>query len=79
MLWKAQYSKYTHDTALGLRTFFWLVDALNLAIIAMGISARSFDIIMEHTPQQFSGVPLGMLVILILIGSSIELPFYAIL
>ena len=78
MLWKAQYFKYTHDTALGLRTF-WFVVALNLAIIAIGISARSFDIIMEHTPQQFSGVSLGMSVILVLIGSSIELPFYAIL
>jgi hypothetical protein len=52
---------------------------LNLAIIAIGISARSFDIIMEHTPQQFSGVSLRMSVILVLIGSSIELPFYAIL
>jgi len=48
--------------------------ALNLAIIAVGISliqVGAFNITMEHTPIQFSGVSLGMSVVLLLIGSSI--------
>jgi MFS family permease len=48
--------------------------AINLAIIAGGISliqVGAFNITMEHTPLQFSGVSLGMSVVLVLIGSSI--------
>ncbi len=48
--------------------------AINLAIIAIGISliqVGAFNITMEYTPIQFSGVSLGMSVVLVLIGSSI--------
>jgi MFS family permease len=48
--------------------------SLNLAIIAVGISliqVGAFNITMEYTPIQFSGVSLGMSVVLFLIGSSI--------
>jgi MFS family permease len=50
------------------------VVALNLAIVASGISliqVGAFNITMEYTPMQFSGVSLGMSVVLVLIGSSI--------
>ena len=48
--------------------------AISLAIIAVGISliqVGAFNITMEYTPIQFSGVSLGMSVVLFLIGSSI--------
>jgi MFS family permease len=48
--------------------------AINLAIVAIGISliqVGAFNITMEYTPLQFSGVSLGMSVVLVLIGSSI--------
>jgi MFS family permease len=48
--------------------------AMNLAIVAAGISLMqvgAFNITMEYTPHQFSGVSLGMSVVLVLIGSSI--------
>jgi MFS family permease len=48
--------------------------AMNLAIVAAGISLMqvgAFNITMEYTPRQFSGVSLGMSVVLVLIGSSI--------
>jgi MFS family permease len=48
--------------------------AINLAIVAVGISliqVGAFNITMEYTPRQFSGVSLGMSVVLVLIGSSI--------
>ena len=48
--------------------------AINLAIVDSGISliqVGTFNITMEHTPLQFSGVSLGMSVVLVLIGSSI--------
>ena len=48
--------------------------AINLAIVASGISliqVGAFNITMEYTPRQFSGVSLGMSVVLVLIGSSI--------
>jgi MFS family permease len=48
--------------------------AVNLAIVASGISliqVGAFNITMEYTPMQFSGVSLGMSVVLVLIGSSI--------
>ena len=48
--------------------------AINLALVAVGISliqVGAFNITMEHTPLQFSGVSLGMSVVLFLIGSSI--------
>jgi MFS family permease len=48
--------------------------AINLAIVASGISliqVGAFNITMEYTPIQFSGVSLGMSVVLVLIGSSI--------
>jgi MFS family permease len=48
--------------------------AINLAIVASGISliqVGAFNITMEYTPMQFSGVSLGMSVLLVLIGSSI--------
>jgi len=51
-----------------------LTIAINLAVVAIGISAiqvGAFNITMEHTPRQFSGVSLGMSVVLVLIGSSI--------
>jgi MFS family permease len=50
------------------------VVAINLAIVASGISliqVGAFNITMEYTPMQFSGVSLGMSVVLVLIGSSI--------
>ena len=48
--------------------------AMNLAIVAAGISLMqvgAFNITMEFTPRQFSGVSLGMSVVLVLIGNSI--------
>jgi MFS family permease len=48
--------------------------AINLAIVAIGISliqVGAFNITMEYTPLRFSGVSLGMSVVLVLIGSSI--------
>jgi MFS family permease len=48
--------------------------AMNLAIVASGISliqVGAFNITMEYTPMQFSGVSVGMSVVLVLIGSSI--------
>src|SRR5215831_13955620 len=48
--------------------------ATNLAIVAAGISLMqvgAFNITIEYTPRQFSGVSLGMSVVLVLIGSSI--------
>jgi MFS family permease len=48
--------------------------AINLAIVAAGISliqVGAFNITMEYTPIRFSGVSLGMSVVLVLIGSSI--------
>ena len=48
--------------------------AANLAIVASGISlvqAGAFNITLECNPRQFSGVSLGMSVVLVLIGSSI--------
>jgi MFS family permease len=48
--------------------------AINLAIVAAGISliqVGAFNITMEYTPLRFSGVSLGMSVVLLLIGSSI--------
>jgi MFS family permease len=51
-----------------------LIIAINLAVVAIGISAiqvGAFNITMEYTPSQYSGVSLGMSVVLVLIGSSI--------
>ena len=48
--------------------------AINLAIVAIGISLMqvgAFNVTMEYTPRQFSGVSLGMSVVLLLIGGSI--------
>jgi MFS family permease len=48
--------------------------AINLAIVAAGISliqVGAFNITMVYTPLKFSGVSLGMSVVLFLIGSSI--------
>jgi MFS family permease len=48
--------------------------ATNLAIIAAGISLTQvggFDITMKATPKQFSGISLGMTVVLNILGSSI--------
>jgi MFS family permease len=48
--------------------------AINLAIVAAGISliqVGAFNVTMEYTPVRFSGVSLGMSVVLVLIGSSI--------
>ena len=48
--------------------------AINLAIVAAGISliqVGAFNITMEYTPLRFSGVSLGMSVVLFLIGSSV--------
>ncbi|MFL6424605.1 MAG: MFS transporter [Nitrososphaeraceae archaeon] len=51
-----------------------LLVATNLAVIAAGISLTQvgiFDITMKSTPKQFSGVSLGMTVVLNILGSSI--------
>jgi MFS family permease len=51
-----------------------IIVAINLAIVAAGISliqVGAFNITMEYTPLKFSGVSLGMSVVLFLIGSSI--------
>jgi MFS family permease len=48
--------------------------SITLAVVAIGISAiqvGAFNITMEYTPRQFSGVSLGMSVVLVLVGSSI--------
>src|SRR5713101_196985 len=48
--------------------------AINLAIVAAGISliqVGAYNITMQYTPLKFSGVSLGMSVVLFLIGSSI--------
>src|SRR6266571_311386 len=48
--------------------------AVNLAIVAAGISliqVGAYNITMQYTPLKFSGVSLGMSVVLFLIGSSI--------
>jgi MFS family permease len=48
--------------------------AINLAVVAAGISliqVGAFNITMEYTPLKFSGVSLGMSVVLFLVGSSI--------
>src|SRR5438445_4186193 len=48
--------------------------AIRLAIVAAGISwiqVGAFNITMEYTPLKYSGVSLGMSVVLFLIGSSI--------
>ncbi|PWU78729.1 MAG: MFS transporter [Candidatus Nitrosopolaris wilkensis] len=48
--------------------------AINLAVVAVGISliqVGAFNITMEYTPLKFSGVSLGMSVVLFLVGSSI--------
>ena len=48
--------------------------ATNLAVIAAGISLTQvgvFDITMKSTPKQFSGVSIGMTVVLSILGSSI--------
>ena len=48
-----------------------LIIAINLAVVAIGISAiqvGAFNITMEYTPRQYSGVSLGMSVVLVLIG-----------
>ena len=45
-----------------------------MAIIATGLSLTQvggFNIILEHTPRQFSGISLGMTVLLNLIGGAI--------
>ena len=51
-----------------------LIIAIDLAIVAIGISAiqvGAFNITLEYTPRQFSGVSLGVSVVLVLIGSAI--------
>jgi MFS family permease len=51
-----------------------LLVSANLAIIAAGISLTQvggFNIILETTPRQFSGISLGMTVLFTLVGSSI--------
>jgi MFS family permease len=48
--------------------------SINLAIIAGGLSLMqvgSFDIVLQQTPRQFSGMSLGMTVLFNLIGGSI--------
>ena len=48
--------------------------ATNLAIIAAGLSLMQvggFDIVLQSTPRQFSGISLGMTVLFNLIGGSI--------
>src|ERR1041385_85974 len=52
--------------------------AINRAIVAIGLSfiqVGAFNSTMEYTPLLFSGVSLGMSVVLVLIGSSISPPF----
>jgi fucose permease len=48
--------------------------ATNLAIIAAGLSLMQvggFDIVLQYTPKQFSGISLGMTVLFNLVGGSV--------
>ncbi len=48
--------------------------AINLVVISAGLSlinVGAFNIVLQHTPHQFSGVSIGISVVIVLIGSSI--------
>jgi MFS family permease len=48
--------------------------AINLVMISAGLSlinVGAFNIVLQHTPHQFSGVSIGISVVIVLIGSSI--------
>ncbi len=48
--------------------------AINLVMISAGLSLTNvgaFNIVLQHTPYQFSGVSIGISVVIVLIGSSI--------
>ena len=50
------------------------VIAINLVIISAGLSLTqvgAFNITLQHTPHQYSGVSIGISVVLVLMGSSI--------
>lgn len=66
-------------TTVGFSSLFMfhvneLMIALNLVIISAGLSLTqvgAFNITLQHTPHQFSGVSIGISVVLVLMGSSI--------
>lgn len=66
-------------TTIGFASLFLfhlneLMIALNLVVISAGLSLTqvgAFNITLQHTPYQFSGVSIGISVVLVLIGSSI--------
>ncbi|HYG00669.1 MAG TPA: MFS transporter [Candidatus Saccharimonadales bacterium] len=66
-------------TTVGFASLFMfhvneLMIALNLVIISAGLSLTqvgAFNITLQHTPHQFSGVSIGISVVLVLMGSSI--------
>ncbi len=66
-------------TTIGFASLFMfhsneLMIAINLVIISAGLSLTqvgAFNITIQHTPHQFSGVSIGISVVLVLIGSSI--------
>lgn len=66
-------------TSIGFASLFVLhqnelMIALNLVVISAGLSLTqvgAFNITLQHTPYQFSGVSIGISVVLVLMGSSI--------
>ena len=66
-------------TSIGFASLFMfhlneLMIALNLVVISAGLSLTqvgAFNITLQYTPHQFSGVSIGISVVLILMGSSI--------
>lgn len=66
-------------TSIGFASLFALhqnelMIALNLVLISAGLSLTqvgAFNITLQHTPYQFSGVSIGISVVLVLMGSSI--------
>jgi MFS family permease len=66
-------------TSIGFATLFMfhlneLMIALNLVVISAGLSLTqvgAFNITLQHTPHQFSGISIGISVVLVLMGSSI--------
>jgi MFS family permease len=48
--------------------------AINLVIISAGLSlinVGAFNVILQYTPRQYSGISIGISVVIVLIGSSI--------
>ena len=66
-------------TTIGFASLFMfhldeLMIAINLVVISAGLSLTqvgAFNITLQHTPYQFSGISIGISVVLVLMGSSI--------